>query len=233
MLKPSQTLAPCHPYSLKRSARKTVAIYIRHHAVEVRAPHHVSRREIDSWVSEKHSWIEKQLKQQLQKSHERPQVAHGEKLLFFGKHRDIIIKTGKNRVEDEADSIVIYAKHPDNIEKNQQLLEKWLKNEACHYVSERCMELAQTMDIVDHISRIQFRKTKSKWGHCSSAGVLQFNWLIIMAPVEVIDYLIIHELSHLSHMNHSKAFWARVSDFCPLYKQHNLWLKNQGHKITL
>ena len=220
-------------YSVTRSQRKTVALYVRNNVVEVRAPHFVSKQDIHKWVESKQSWIEKRLQQQQQKHIERPKIHHGHSLLFMGEQRQIHIQSGKNSVDERHGHLVIHSKHPEDEEKNQALLERWLKKEAQHYINERCLELANIMQVEDQISAIKYRKTKSKWGHCTNRGVLQFNWLIIMAPVEVIDYLLIHELSHLSHMNHSRQFWQRVADFCPDYEEHKKWLNQQGHKISL
>ena len=224
---------PSFSYRITRTKRKSVALYVREQDVEVRAPHFVGNREINDWVNSKSDWIEQRLQQQLQKSHQRPKIQHNSTLLFMGVERTIKIIAGKNQVIEDHEQLIIHSRTPDNSEKNQALIERWLKNEAQQYIDTRCIELAKTMEINQQISAIKYRKTRSKWGHCTSTGILQFNWLIIMAPVEVIDYLLIHELSHLTHMNHSKQFWQRVAEFCPQYRQHKKWLNEQGHRITL
>lgn len=221
------------PYKIVRSRRKSVGLYIRPQGVEVRAPHHVSQRDIHRWVSEKSAWIEQQLHQQALRASEAPHISHGEGLLFMGERRDIQIEPGNNQVNEDEGRLTIVSRQPEDESYNRAILEKWLKREAQLYIHERCLELAETMQVSEQVSAIKFRKTKTKWGHCTSTGILQFNWLIIMAPVEVIDYLLVHELSHLSHMNHSKQFWARVATFCPDHRALRQWLHHQGHKITL
>lgn len=220
-------------YLLKRSKRKSLGLYVRDQIVEVRAPYHVHKEEIHQWVNSKSDWITSRLLEQQQKAQEKPDIIHGKHVLFFGEKRDLIIKAGNNNVNELAENITITSRLPDSSSYNQALLEKWLKREAQLYLTERVTELALIMDISEKITELRFRKTKSKWGHCSSSGQLQFNWLIIMAPADVIDYLIIHELSHLSHMNHSKSFWNRVKQFCPNYNIHRQWLNDEGHRITL
>lgn len=220
-------------YIVTRSKRKSVALYVRNNIVEVRAPDFVSKKEIHHWVHSKADWIEQRLSQQQQRLSEQPIIDDGATFLFMGEQRQIHIRSGKNTVKEDNADIIIESRQPDDEEKNQALLERWLKQEAQHYINERCLELAQRMQVNEQISAIKYRKTKTKWGHCTSRGVLQFNWLIIMAPVDVIDYLLIHELSHLTHMNHSSQFWQRVKAFCPEFKQHKNWLNTQGHKITL
>ena len=79
--------------------------------------------------------------------------------------------------------------------------------------------------------RIAIREQKTRWGSCSEKGNLNFNWRIVLAPPEVRDYVVIHELCHLSHLNHSKEFWVRVQEFCPEYKIYRRWLKENGHTL--
>ena len=78
---------------------------------------------------------------------------------------------------------------------------------------------------------ITVRDQKSRWGSCSSRGTLSFNYRLIFAPPKVLDYVVIHELCHLTHMNHSKEFWNMVEDILPDYKEHRKWLKENGHTL--
>lgn len=79
--------------------------------------------------------------------------------------------------------------------------------------------------------RITIRNQKTRWGSCSSKGNLNFNCLLMLAPDEVVDYVVIHELCHLIEMNHSKAFWQQVEQIMPDYKKHRKWLKEHGNEI--
>ena len=83
------------------------------------------------------------------------------------------------------------------------------------------------------ITRISIRAQKTRWGSCSSKGTLSFNWKLLLAPQEVIDYVVIHELCHLCEMNHSDRFWALVESIQPDYKLHRKWLKDNGHTLEL
>ena len=82
-------------------------------------------------------------------------------------------------------------------------------------------------------SRITIRDQKTRWGSCSSRGTLSFNWRLMLAPPAVLDYVVLHELCHLTHMNHSKDFWNLVASIMPDYKLHRKWLKEHGRELTL
>jgi len=79
--------------------------------------------------------------------------------------------------------------------------------------------------------RVTVRNQRSKWGSCSSKGNLNFNCLLMLAPSEVLDYVIVHELCHRLEMNHSPAFWANVERLIPDYKMHRQWLKDHGGEL--
>lgn len=80
---------------------------------------------------------------------------------------------------------------------------------------------------------ITIRDQKSRWGSCSSRGTLSFNYRLIFAPPKVLDYVVIHELCHLTHFNHSKEFWNMVGQIMPDYKVCQKWLKDHGRELTL
>lgn len=93
--------------------------------------------------------------------------------------------------------------------------------------------------IIEHYSqlmglfpaKVAIRDTRSRWGSCSSAGHISLCWRLIMAPQEVLDYVVVHELAHLRHMNHSPEFWSLVADYCPTYKEHRQWLKANSRRL--
>lgn len=80
-------------------------------------------------------------------------------------------------------------------------------------------------------TKVSLRKQRTLWGSCSPSGSIQLNWKLISAPLKVIDYVIIHELAHLKHPNHSKFFWNEVASHCPDYKQLRLWLKKHYYSF--
>lgn len=81
--------------------------------------------------------------------------------------------------------------------------------------------------------RIAIRDQKTRWGSCSSAGNLNFNWRLILAPAGVLDYVVVHELAHRRQMNHSARFWSVVEEEMPDYKRYVKWLKEHGRELML
>lgn len=84
-----------------------------------------------------------------------------------------------------------------------------------------------------HYTSIAIRDQKTRWGSCSSLGTLSFNYRLIFAPSKVLDYVVVHELCHLTHMNHSKNFWGMVERIMPDYKEYRQWLKEHGCELNL
>lgn len=84
-----------------------------------------------------------------------------------------------------------------------------------------------------HYTSITIRDQKSRWGSCSSSGTLSFNYRLIFAPPIILDYVVVHELCHLTHMNHSRDFWNMVAAVMPDYQIHRQWLRDHGHELTL
>lgn len=112
----------------------------------------------------------------------------------------------------------------------EKALERFLKSTAQVYVIKRTEQLAEKMNVT--FKNITLREQSSRWGSCSSAGNLNFNWRLVHAEPNIIDYVIVHELAHRVHMDHSRSFWALVAKFDPEYQIHRGWLKRQGHALS-
>lgn len=110
-------------------------------------------------------------------------------------------------------------------------LEKKYRHAAKQYIYER-VEYYLPL-IGGHYSSIRIGDQKTRWGSCSSNKTLSFSWRLMLAPPRVLDYVVIHEICHLTHMNHSKEFWALVASIDPDYKEHRKWLKDNGDKLIL
>lgn len=100
---------------------------------------------------------------------------------------------------------------------------------AKEHIPERVAYFAPAVGV--KYGKITIRKQRSRWGSCSSAGNLSFNALLMLAPPEVLDGVVVHELCHIKQMNHSAAFYREVSRILPDYKERNKWLKENGHTL--
>ena len=128
------------------------------------------------------------------------------------------------------------------LESQQSVREMWgnrlsaqdiqaLADQAVKIIPEKVRYFAGKIG-VDY-GRITIRNQKTGWGSCSGKGNLNFNWQLVLIPEELVDYVVVHELCHLTHMDHSKAFWALVESVCPDYRTHRKWLKEHGQRLIL
>lgn len=108
-------------------------------------------------------------------------------------------------------------------------LEKRYRNAAKEYIPKRVEYYHQFTG--GSFNKITIRDQKTRWGSCSANGTLSFNYRLMLAPPKVLDYVVVHELCHLTHMNHSKAFWDMVASILPDYKDYRKWLKDNGHTL--
>ena len=172
-------------YKVIYSKRKTIAIELNMEGILVRAPKGMSRREIEAFLKEKQSWIEKHLKKmEMQKE----KVSN-------------LQPFSEEEIEELADKALIVI--PAKVKRYASLVG------------------------VDY-GRITIRNQRTRWGSCSSKGNLNFNCLLMLFPDEVINYVVVHELCHRKHMNHSVAFYAEVGRVFPEYRRCQKWLKENG-----
>ena len=226
-------LKPTYPFNFEiiRSKRKSLAIYVKSGKVEVRSPRFASTKWIHEFVFENKSWIESELTRQKRHHRQRLVIADGREISFMGKPRTIVVLvSNQQEVRVTRDFVFLYVRKstPENLEK---LFNDWLKDKAREHMTVETYKIAKQLGVHHRLKDIVYRKTKTKWGHCCQDGTIQFNWLSMMAPKDVINYLIVHECSHLRHMDHSKKFWQTVESVCPNYQELRHWLAENGHRF--
>ncbi|GAG91378.1 unnamed protein product, partial [marine sediment metagenome] len=106
------------------------------------------------------------------------------------------------------------------------------------YKAQAALEIGDRVEIYAQLNGYAFKRfritsAKTRWGSCGPHGSLNFSYRLIMAPIEIIDYVVVHELAHLRIMNHSKTFWGEVQKLMPDYDVQRKWLKDNGHRLTL
>ncbi len=217
---------------LVRSRRKTIALIIRPDgSLEVRAPLRLPQAAILKFVTDKAAWIEKhraRLKEQRGGLQSR-QFQTGELIHFSGHSYPLhIVRSATQTIRLESNRFVLSA---SLLPRAAQVLEGWYANQMHLILAVRLESLAQATDT--HPARVRISRARTRWGSCSGRGVLAFSWRLAMAPLEIIDYVIVHELAHLRQPNHSRAFWQLVARTLPDYTRRRAWLKQHGHLLSL
>jgi predicted metal-dependent hydrolase len=110
--------------------------------------------------------------------------------------------------------------------KAEDAFARWYKGQAASLLLERVLIYSRKHGF--HYQKIRISSARSRWGSCSSSGMLSFTYRLVMAPPEVVDYVVVHELVHTQVKNHSKTFWRRVGEILPDYKVKLTWLKKNG-----
>ena len=219
-----------HIDQLIRSKRKTVAIIVqRDGKVIVRAPLKASERQIRQFVESKIGWIgEKKIQMQEQAPALPRKFTAGERFPYLGQDYALSVVSGPRaglRFEGG------FSLNQNSQAEAALLFEKWYKAAARKVLTERVRFYAQKFGLKYQTIRISSARTR--WGSCSSRGALSFTWRLVMAPLEVVDYVVVHELAHLRVQNHSAAFWVEVAQMMPDFKRQRDWLKKNGRFLTL
>ena len=224
--------------TIKRSARRrTVEIIIRNGGVDLMLPNFVPEAEGLDFVTSKKNWILKTLARQDQLAQELilKHYVEGEGFEYLGKtyilRLYITTRPAARLVDDNLYVGIRDSKRGSKSEAVKKQVWAWYQRQALKLLTEKTMALAAK--IGRECAGVKLRRTKTKWGHCTRDGIIQYNWQIVIASEAVVDYLVAHEVSHLVHHNHGKRFWRHVEKLCPDYFEHEKWLKAHGHKIML
>lgn len=193
---------------------------------------------IDAFIKEKSTWIEKHLKRLTSKKVTKHYV-EGEKHLYFGKEYPLsILKTptsGRSMVSllEDKIQVKIYDRLPEekHSEKIKEALQYWYLEKGIEIITEKVNYYTKEMGV--NYQKINLKNVSSIWGSCSPTICLSFNSKLVMAPHEVVDYVVIHEVAHITHRNHGSRFWNLVKSFDPQYKNHRKWLRLNHHLLAI
>lgn len=231
--KVAPTLPVAPPYQVLRSRRKTMVIHVRHARVEVRAPHFVSDREIERFVENHREWIQRQLDRKAQQDAQRLDLREAGSIFYKGHSLRVRLQRAtRESIEVTDTEFVLFCRNTSGTGP-ERALQRCLLAQAQALLPARSRALAQYLGVGDKLREVVFRKTKTKWGHCTASGRIQFNWLIMLAPDAIVDYMICHEVCHLHQMNHSARFWSLVESVCPDYRTYVKWLRKHEHRLWL
>lgn len=228
------------PYEERRSVNyRRITLSILDDRVRISAPKNVPKKQLKELLSAKEEWILKHwLESREKQDRSRRQYIDGEQFPYRGQVLKLCLRRHMHQsmsVSLEGQELAVFLPHDladyQCLANIQDSIKAWYKVQARRVLKNKLDEQAKRMEVAYHDFRLKDQKTR--WGSCSSRGNLNLNWRIIFAPEEVIDYLIIHELAHLTHPNHSVRFWKRVSEFMPEYTRWKKWLRDHGHELAL
>ncbi len=226
-----------------RSKRKSLALAITSDAeLVVRAPFRTSLEYIEKIAAQKIGWIERKIReiQKQPKAVEKKFVA-GEEFLYLGEKYQLKITDGlKIKLsENWRNSPSLKLRRSEEelffpkvfLWRAKERLLGWYKKQALKEISARVETAARKLNLNCH--SIKISNAKTNWGSCGPKNNLHFNWKLIMAPEAVVDYVIIHELTHIAEKNHSRKFWNKVEAAMPEYKKYRKWLRENGRLLIV
>lgn len=203
------------PYTLIRTKRKTVAIQVKSDgSVAVRAPQRLAKREIDRVVQQKEGWIlaHQQQMQQRQQAQESFCLSDG-RLPLLGSWLPISYTDTKTPFCSQGTCFLARGEEAELWEQAERLY----RSIAREQLERRVADYANRMGV--HPTGLRITGAKGRWGSCSGKNSLNFSWRLILAPEHCVDYVVVHELCHILHHDHSTAFWQEVENWFPDWQQ--------------
>ena len=218
-------------YTIKYSERRTYGLYVeRDKSVLVHAPLNKSKEDIEQFIEKKRFWIYTKLKhaQKYQKTIKKEFVS-GSSILYLGRNYKLDITNDEsNAIKFEDSRIVLSNKHKDDALK---IFKNWYLQKASEKIIPRVEYYANNLGV--SFNKVLISELRYRWGSCTPKNNLNFNWKLIKAPINVIDYVIIHELAHLLENNHTPKFWNIVKIQHSDFQTAKEWLKENGNLLEI
>ena len=215
-----------NPNKIIRSKRKTLSLTINEKAeLIIRAPKRLSIEKIQDFINEKENWINR--KKRLIENQIKDVTSNHNKLLYLGNLFPINVEQNASKeLFFTGEEFIANSIEPDSLSLS---IKKWYKNKFREIALPRVAYFANKHNLM--VNQVRIKNQKTMWGSCSSKNNINLNYLLLMAPIGVIDYVIVHELVHTIHRNHSTDFWDSVESIMPEFEEHKRWLKKNGYKL--
>lgn len=219
-------------YTLIRSKKRRRTITLRvmeDGAIIVQSPWHTPKGEIDAFLERKASWISKKTKEQEWFQAHAPHASKGasKALFYLGSARPVCLSDRRqyaNPLVFTGGNFVVQRSRSRQV---LDLFRDWCREKAVRYIPERVAYYSEKIRLKPKSVRVSH--AIYRWGSCTVENRLFFSWRCIMVPRYAIDYIVVHELAHIRHKNHSPAFWKFVESIMPSYKDAQRWLReNDG-----
>ncbi|WP_147532947.1 M48 family metallopeptidase [Bacillus marasmi] len=215
-------------FELLYKNRKTVGIYIDFFGqIEVHAPKGTPEEKVMQIIEEKWEQIQQRIKEMKKRLAGQNEISYeqGERFLYLGRDFPILISEEqdlkKDKVVFEDETLYVYVKQFEQ-ERIQKALKRFYYQQCKRLVEKRIQHFQSHFKVKPRSFRISDSKTT--WGTCDGLRQLTFNWKLAMAPLEVIDYVVVHEMCHMVHLNHDRSFWRLVGKIMPDYERRENWL---------
>lgn len=241
-------------YQVIRSHRKTLSLQVKQGLVIVRTPHFVDENYIDSLVQKKSAWLKNKIAEQARLKNNHCDFSQGSQLFYFGQKVTLDIHFGikaatflsLNSHNEQILVVTLAVRNKDKLIQYKLSRHKSSENTGLSARVKKQLELhfkqqAQPLILIKtgHFSEltglmptsIKIKQYRARWGSCNSRGELSFNYLMMMLPEDVINYIVVHELCHLGYLNHSPLFWQLVAKHFPDYRQAKQWLKTHQSEL--
>lgn len=220
---------------IRTNRRKTASVKVVEGRVAVVVPRFTTKARVEELVAKKSRWIREKLL--LQREHRAPkpkEYVSGECFTYLGRNYRLTIETGPTKsVKLKNGRLVVQV--PPSVQKREQYVQtalvEWYREHALEKLTEKVERYAKVVRATP--SSLGVKPFKGRWGSCSSKGHVQFNWKIIIAPNRIVDYVVVHELCHLVHHNHSPEYWKCVERVFPDYRECREWLKVNGRRLEI
>jgi predicted metal-dependent hydrolase len=225
------------PYRIRRSERARHArIDVRPEGVEVVVPRRFPLREVQPFVEEKQPWIERTLRRMRATEAEFPpgRLGDGGEVPYLGNRVPLRVRVEPGRVRPHVAwrrgvlHVAVCRRGPGAI---RDALERWYRRRAREEVAPRLDRAVAGAGRT--YASLQIRGQRTRWASCSSSGAMSFNWRLLLAPAEILDYVVEHEVAHLEVPDHSDRFWTLLATRVPGYEAHERWLRKHGHALRL
>ncbi len=220
------------PYTVKKSARKTLSIYIeRDGSVSVLAPNENTDEEIREIVTQKSYQIYKYLaeREELIATKSYREITNGESFLYLGRNYRLQLVKDQDAPLKLKDGY-FFLRAADKTHASE-IFKEFYKGKALSRIAGRVAFYRDKMNVVPREIRIM--ELHNRWASCSRKGDLNFHWKCMMAPLTILDYIVVHEMAHLKHETHNEAFWNEVDKIIPDYRERKSWLRFNGAGMDL
>ena len=218
---------------VRTNRKKTASIKIVDGSVQAIVPRTLSDAGVTELIRKHTPWIQKKLRQKSETVIPKPkEYVTGESFTYLGQHYCLKLRSGGvHEVTLKGGYLELGISKETRETDIRNALVDWYEKHALERLTDTTERYAKLMSVTPN--SIVSKHYKARWGSCSSKGDISYNWRVIIAPPRIVDYVVVHELCHLQHPNHSPAYWGSVKRELPNYQEYRHWLKLHGPTLFI